>query len=169
MVGSDRPDLRDELAELVSRASTVEAATRRVVALCSVLDDEPTIDLIERVARTRRTRRRSSSGHQAALGAVTTLAASYFTHHATPGARLQSVEAHHRGVQFGLLWRLSDGELFADELTTGRARPTSRRARAETQAAAGSIAFGECFTGVRIIGLRSTTTLLVPSQDRRAS
>ncbi len=153
----------------MSSASTVCVATRRVVALCSVRSAQPSLDLITEIASTRRTARRSSSGHQAALGAVTTLVASYFADHFPAGAQLHSLEETHAEVRFGLLWRLPDGDLLADDLQTGRMHANTFASRAEAHAAAGRLAFGDRFAGVRVVGLRTATTFSIDGRDGSAS
>lgn len=163
---ADTAALREELTEMVSAASSIGTATHRVIALCALLSSDPSYELIERTAKRRSTARRSSSGHQALVGAVTTMTASYFTHLFPAGARLYAIEERHHGVQFDLLWRLPDRTLFADELKTGRSRPEAYAAQATKQARVGREAFGARFSGVRVVSLRTTATAFTPAPER---
>lgn len=156
----------------LAHASLVGTATHQLIGLLALRHPAVTPSACELrdTARGLLCRGRSPSARQAMRVAVISLAGVYLQRFWPRAARLVACELVVGDSAVDLLWLLSDGTLFADELKTGIAacelhEPTV--AQAHAQAADGAVLLGESFIGVRVALLRRPTdSFFVPARVR---
>jgi hypothetical protein len=98
---------------------------------------------------------------QALLSFIVPMAASYLRHYGRPGWQFLGSEVIVDDVALDLLWQRRD-RLEADEIKSSAAEPAqwlpAAEAQARAQADAARAHFGECFAGVRVVGLAVADT-----------
>lgn len=170
---SDEPTPLAVASRRLADASSTGTATHQLIGLLALRHAPglPAVWQLKQAARALLCGGRSPSARQSMRVGVISLAGVYLERFWPLGARLVACEFVVGDSALDLLWLLSDGTLFADELKTGIAACEAHEptvAQANAQAQDGALVLGASFIGVRVALLRRPVdSFFVAAQSAR--